>query len=122
MRDALWTDPFDQSLWFYYQYLMSNLVDYVGRPTIVPSMVLEDRIEYINKQLVGLRDMLDGAEDCKWIYNALFDYTLAIIALQEREPAINEMNDLEGWLGQLRTLDPSRNGRWYDLDKQLHHH
>lgn len=119
MREALWTDSYDQSLWFYYQFLMSNLVGPVRSATIVPSLTFEDRADFITKQLVELQDLLDGAEDCKWIYNALFDYTKALIALQERKASAEETNNLKVWLAELRKLDSLRTGKWDEMEKEL---
>jgi geranylgeranyl transferase type-2 subunit alpha len=116
MRNALWTDPSDQSLWFYYQFLMTTLTEIKGYSIIVPNFSQDDRLEYITQQLVDLRDMLDGAEDCKWIYNALLQYTLSACELNKREPNENEKKDLQLWLAQLRKLDPLRAGRWDDLE------
>ncbi len=116
MRNALWTDSNDQSLWFYYQFLMTTLVDHVGHASIVPNFSHLDRAEYVTRQLIDLKDMLDGAEDCKWIYNALLEYTLALCEMEERTPTDDERVDLTAWLNHLQSLDPMRKGRWDDLE------
>lgn len=118
---AMYTDsyPYQQSTWFYYQFLMTTLTDYVGHATITPNFTNDDRIEYVTRQLEILKDMLDGAEDCKWIYIALIDYTMALIRMGERDPEPDEKDDCKTWLAELRKLDPFRNGRWDDLEKSL---
>jgi geranylgeranyl transferase type-2 subunit alpha len=63
--------------------------------------------------------MLDGAEDCKWIYNALIEYTIALCQMGGREPDIDEKQDCKTWLEELRKLDPLRSGRWDDLEQSL---
>ena len=85
---AMYTDPYpyQQSAWFYYQFLITTLAGYAGHATITPNLTPEDRVEYVTRQLVILKDMLDGAEDCKWIYNALIDYTMALCRMEERAP------------------------------------
>lgn len=98
---------------------MTTLVDYVGHATITPSFTDEDRIEYVTRQLVNLRDMLDGAEDCKWIYIALLEYTLALSRMRSRQPLDEEKEECRAWLTELRKLDPLRAGRWDDTDKVL---
>jgi geranylgeranyl transferase type-2 subunit alpha len=117
----MYTDsyPYAQSAWFYYQFLMTTLTDYVGHATITPNFTDEDRVEYVIRQLAILRDMLDGAEDCKWIYNALIEYTMALSQIEAREPSLDEKQDCKTWLAELRQLDPFRSGRWDDLDKTL---
>ncbi|KAM3084369.1 Rab geranylgeranyltransferase, variant 4 [Clarireedia jacksonii] len=118
---AMWNDayPYDQSVWFYHQFLMSTLTEAVGHATITPNFTRDDRIEYIQRQLVNLRDFQDGGEDCKWVYNALLEYTLAVCEMEERLPRHDEVEDCKAWLSQLRKLDPMREGRWNDLEKTL---
>ncbi|KUJ13492.1 geranylgeranyl transferase-like protein type II alpha subunit [Mollisia scopiformis] len=118
---AMYTDsyPYAQSAWFYYQFLMTTLTDYIGHATITPNFTTLDRSEYVIRQLAILKDMLDGAEDCKWIYSALIEYTLALCQMEEREPDIDEKQDCKAWLAELRKLDPLRSGRWADLDNSL---
>jgi geranylgeranyl transferase type-2 subunit alpha len=117
----MWNDayPYDQSVWFYHQFLMSTLTESVGHATITPNFNRDDRIEYIQRQLVNLRDFQDGGEDCKWVYNALLEYTLAVCEMEERLPGHDEVEDCKAWLSQLRKLDPMREGRWNDLEKSL---
>lgn len=117
----MYTDsyPYQQSAWFYYQFLMTTLTDYVGHATITQHFTQEDRVEYVTRQLAILKDMLDGAEDCKWIYDALIEYTMALCKMEERAPEQDESQDCKAWLGELRKLDPDRCGRWDDLEKSL---
>jgi geranylgeranyl transferase type-2 subunit alpha len=117
MRNALWTDSSNQSCWFYHQFLMATLTDKSGHTEIVPNFTIGDRIAYLDAQLVELRDMLDGDEKCKWIYNALYEYTLAISRMQERQLSVDEIKDLKAWLTMLRKLDPLRSGRWDAVEK-----
>lgn len=63
--------------------------------------------------------MLDGAEDCKWIYIALIEYTMALRRLEERVPGPEERNECKLWLEELRKLDTFRGGRWDDLEKDI---
>jgi len=121
ITEAIYTDayPYAQSVWFYHQFLMATLIEPVGYAVITPHFELRDRIGYVLEQLISLRDMLDGAEDCKWIYNALLEYTLAICQMEEREPCDDEKEDCISWLSELRKLDTLRSGRWDDLGKSL---
>lgn len=118
---AMWNDayPYDQSVWFYHQFLMSTLTESVAHATITPNFSREDRIEYIKQQLLNLRDFLEGGEDCKWVYDALFEYTLAVCEMEERLPKHDEVQDCKFWLSELRKLDPMRAGRWDSLEVSL---
>ncbi|KAG0646269.1 Type II geranyl-geranyltransferase subunit alpha [Hyphodiscus hymeniophilus] len=121
LDDAIFTDayPYAQSVWFYYQFLMTTLTNFVGHATITPRFAPEERSEYVTRQLVNLRDILDGAEDCKWVYSALLEYTMALCEMEERQPRDDEMEDCKTWLAELRKLDPLRAGKWHDLDSSL---
>lgn len=105
-------------MWFYHQFLMLDLTEYIGRPTIVPHLSLEERMTYITRELDDIRDLLTDYDDVKWIYEALFEYTLAVAKMEERPLAENERIDAQAWLAQLRKLDPKRNGRWDDLEME----
>ena len=109
MRNALWTDPDDQSLWFYHQFLMFSLLN--PSMSFVPHFTTSQREDYARSQIEELEEMLDGAEECKWIYNGLLEYTLAICGLLEREPNEEEKESLRTWLEKLKKLDPTRSGR-----------
>ena len=98
---------------------MTTLVETVGHSVINPNFSQRDRIDYVSEQLVSLKDMLDGAEDCKWIYNALLEYTLVACEMEEREPDNKEKQNCKLWLSELRKLDPLRSGRWDDLGRSL---
>lgn len=98
---------------------MTTLVDHVGHATTTPNFTDEDRSEYVTRQLVNLRDMLDGAEDCKWIYIELLEYTVALSRMQSRQPLDSEREECKAWLAELRKLDPLRAGRWDDVEKSL---
>jgi len=98
---------------------MTTLIDHVGHATITPNFTKSDRTEYVTRQLVNLKDMLVGAEDCKWIYNALLEYTLALCEIEKRQPRDDEKQDCSSWLTELRKLDPLRSGRWDSVENTL---
>ena len=113
----MYTDsfPYAQSAWFYYQFLMTTLTNPAGYQVITPAFNDRDRIAYVQKQLQELTDLLDGAEDCKWTYGALIEYTLALGRLEDRELEIPERDKCHKWLQELKALDPARERRWTDL-------
>jgi geranylgeranyl transferase type-2 subunit alpha len=119
MTNALWVDPTDQSLWFYHQFLMTTLIDPTAHKVMVPNFTQEDRIEYVERQLANLIELLDGAEDCKWIYNALIDSTTSLWRMKGNLPPQEVKENLRTWLAELRKLDPIRHGRWGDMEKSL---
>ena len=121
IQRALYTDPYDQSLWFYHAYLMS---------TVDPRTPTDARIcldldsgislseETYNEQLESIKEMMDGAEDCKWIYQALLHCALALKAVNPDNTSVSG-GEMAVWLAELRKLDVVRSERWDDLSSML---
>lgn len=119
ITQALYTDPYDQSLWFYHQYLMTTLSPKTPESSaIVLDLTNHDRLEYLEVQIDSLKDMLDGAEDCKWIYQALLTYASEYIDIEAGNKKFSTI-EMQSWLEQIETLDPLRRGRWQDLQTHL---
>ena len=120
IKEGLNVGPDDQSLWYYHQFLMLDLVDHAGRPTITASFSVEERVLYVEREIVDIKDLLEDYDDSKLIYEALIEYTLALSALKKSSPSEDEAaDDLKDWLSKLRQLDPMRKGRWDDMEKEL---
>jgi geranylgeranyl transferase type-2 subunit alpha len=116
---ALYTDPYDQSLWFYHNYLMTNLSPKTSSELrIVPDLTNQHRIEYFDTQFDLLKDMLEDTKDCKWIYLALVTYTPDYLDIDAGNMKVTTP-ELTEWLDHLEQLDPLRKGRWLDLRKSL---
>lgn len=112
---ALYTDPYDQSVWFYYNYLMSTLAPNLPETsTIVLDLTSQERLEYFRVQLDTLKDILEGADDCKYIFQALLTYTAQYLEIDANDKAATTV-EMTSWLEQLEKLDPLRKGRWQDL-------
>lgn len=118
VQRALWADPDskDQSLWFYHQYLISNLEPSSKSDVIVPNLPIEDKIHYVETQIEDLQEMLEGAETCKWIYQRLLDLSVVGRKLNGHWPV--EPSLVEMWIDKVTELDPLRKGRWQDLKLQ----
>jgi geranylgeranyl transferase type-2 subunit alpha len=123
---ALYTDPYDQSLWSYHQYLMSTLdpkspinsADYARKTAILSPVSDADRTAYLGQELESIKEMLDGAEDCKYIYQALLEYSKRYIDLGV-DDTVTTKEAMAGWLTELRKLDPLREGRWRDMERSM---
>ncbi|KAF7562609.1 hypothetical protein G7046_g1517 [Stylonectria norvegica] len=111
--------PEDQSLWYYHQFLMSQIFDDGDEQTIVPAMDLHEKAAYVRRELDQIEDLLDDYSSVKWIYEALLEYTLALERLEQRARHDGVLSDLQTWLTQLRALDPMRTGRWNDVERQI---
>jgi geranylgeranyl transferase type-2 subunit alpha len=73
IKRALYTDP--TNLWFYHGYLMCTFDPRLAQETMAPNLTNDGRLTYVIKELETMQDLLEGAEDCKWIYQALLQYT-----------------------------------------------
>lgn len=98
---------------------MSTITEPAGYALIVPHFSQADRIEYVKGELENIQDMLDGEEDCKWIYLSLLEYTVALWGMEQRAPTVEETSNCRLWLSEARRLDPLREGWWSDLEKRL---
>lgn len=85
--------------------------------SIAPDLSTEKRLEYLQNEHDKILDMLDGAEDCKWIYQSLIQLSKMRKSMSNEWP--NSKETVFGWLAELRKLDPVRIGRWNDLERDL---
>ncbi|KAI9149143.1 Geranylgeranyl transferase type-2 subunit alpha [Paramyrothecium foliicola] len=118
IRDAVNVGPEDQSLWFYHQYLIMNILQPAGPLTIAPGLTVEEREEYVLREIDEAKDLLEDYQDIKWIYEVLLEYTLAIPQLLGRASSAEEQANVSSWLSKLKELDPKRSGRWRDMEAE----
>ncbi|KAL2862881.1 Rab geranylgeranyltransferase BET4 [Aspergillus lucknowensis] len=112
-------DPYDQSLWFYHQNLMCVFDPVKSGQTMLPNLSTTERLEYLQREIDRIQDMLDGAEDCKYLYQALIECTLLIARVEGTTPEGDQKQQILHWLSELKQLDPLRAGRWLDLELSL---
>lgn len=118
VREALNVGPEDQSLWFYHHFLIQNLTETDGRRKIAPNLSQEAKAAYVKREIDDVKDLLEDYDDIMWIYKALLDYTRALPKAEGRALSEEEAQDLQTWMAKVRQLDPMRNGRWNDLEKE----
>ncbi|OAX83246.1 hypothetical protein ACJ72_02391 [Emergomyces africanus] len=111
-------DPYDQSLWFYHQNLMCTFDPLLASGSMAPNLTDADRLEYLANEVEAITEMLDGEEDCRWIYQALINCSV-IISRVEGSMSTKMKQQVSGWVGELKRLDPLRQGRWLDLEASL---
>lgn len=116
---ALYTDPYDQSLWFYYDYLMTTLAPSTpSSSAIVQDLTDQERLHYFETQLDTLKDILEVFGDCKYLFQSLLTYAARYQKLQPDTDRV-AASDMTSWLEELEKLDPLRRGRWQDLRTAL---
>lgn len=84
--------------------------------SMVPELTGAERTAYVRKELTKVREMLDGAEDCKWIYQSLIN--LSLLYRELGNDWYEEGSHFEEYINELTKLDPLRSGRWNDLKGQ----
>ncbi|KAI1206528.1 protein prenylyltransferase [Annulohypoxylon truncatum] len=121
VRDALNVGPEDQSLWYYHQYMVSQIVNHASEHAIAPALTIGERVAYVKEEIEQIKDLLEDYDDVKWIYESLLEYTIALKRLGEQGNEDIQIEDPSKWLAKVRSLDPMRAGRWNDVEKQLAH-
>ncbi|GLI77712.1 Rab geranylgeranyltransferase [Penicillium ochrochloron] len=111
-------DPYDQSLWFYHQNLMCVFDPAVASRTMAPNLSTSERLQYLRNEIEAIQEMLDGAEDCKYIYQALIECTL-LVSKVAGSLSTDDRAQILSWLSELKQLDPLRKERWLDFEKTL---
>ncbi|KAI9767164.1 MAG: Rab geranylgeranyltransferase [Geoglossum umbratile] len=118
---ALYTDPYDQSLWFYHTYLLLTTCSPKlpppgpARAAITP-LAPAQKAHYLRREIATLHDLLtEGVDDCKWVLEALVVYTGWLGRCEGApEEEMEEGGGIGDWLRRLEALDPLRLGRWRD--------
>jgi geranylgeranyl transferase type-2 subunit alpha len=119
VRDGLNVGPEDQSLWYYHQFLVSQIVGDGSGQSITPALTVDEKVAYLRHEIDEIKDLLEDYDDIKWIYEALSEYTVALDRLEQRsESNSGETSNLQTWLTKLRALDPMRTGRWNEVEQQ----
>ena len=117
IQRALWAGVEDQSLWFYYQYLMESFAIKNAAISIAPDLTIQERLEYLTREIDEIKEMLELADDTKWIYQSLIDLSILYKDLAGQWPS--SIDDVREWVDKLMELDPLRKGRWMELKGSL---
>ncbi|KMQ47086.1 hypothetical protein HL42_2270 [Trichophyton rubrum] len=111
-------DPYDQSIWFYHQYLMCVCDIELSSQTMAPNLTTKDRLQYLEQEIEAIEDILEDTNDCKWVYQALITYTLLAAKINKHVDDVQQQR-ISTWLSEVMRLDPLRKGRWDDLKESL---
>ena len=113
IQRALWAGDNDSSVWFYHQNLMCTFDPRYAPRSMDPDLSHEGREAYLKAELEKVFDMLEGAEDCKWIYQSLIQ--LNILHEDLRSEMCHTTDQVIRWVETLDRIDSLRGGRWKDL-------
>lgn len=85
---------------------------------MAPELSDDERLNYVKAEQEFIEDLLEDAEDSKWVYQALMECALIEAKLLGRLSA-DVRRKIRAWLAKLKELDPLRSGRWADTEQSL---
>lgn len=112
-------DPYDQSLWFYHQNLMCTFDPKTSAKSLAPDLTINEKLSYLAKEREFINELVEDADDCKWVYLALVECCFIEGRLRGGLSS-EEQHNVEAWLQKLKALDPLRIGRWSDMEAEVH--
>jgi len=114
LKSAFWTDPYDQSAWLYYRWILSLASINMDLRTDtaafgVPELKVDMGEEWLFEQLSMLEEILHEEPECKWILLT----KISLLKAKGFTPA--EERTVKQTLEMLQTVDPMRKGYYQDL-------
>ncbi|KAJ7470311.1 rab-protein geranylgeranyltransferase [Mycena latifolia] len=103
VRNAMYTDPDDQSVWIYHRWLMGA----------------GDDKEVLDREIAAIQELLDEQSDSKWCMESLVHYKRLLLQKHSSSLDAEVANDCRRLLNRLRELDPARRRRYEEIEKRL---
>uniref|UniRef100_A0A7S1FRN1 Geranylgeranyl transferase type-2 subunit alpha n=1 Tax=Corethron hystrix TaxID=216773 RepID=A0A7S1FRN1_9STRA len=117
VRDAVFTEPHDQTAWWYHRFLIGEF----ARPTLTDENdVVESYLTLLREEEEAIRELIKVEErGCKWAWVGLH----AVISLTaEFEKEVDTDKKLRICLDTLAEIDPIRKARYMSMRKNYHDH
>jgi geranylgeranyl transferase type-2 subunit alpha len=98
---------------------MSSFSPIFSSSSIAPNLSLREKVDSLRSEILKILEMLDGAEDFKWIYQSLIQLSMCYRDLSGSWLDETNSSHLQRWMNELEILDPLRKGRWKDIRKTI---
>ncbi|KAL9715020.1 Rab geranylgeranyltransferase [Leucoagaricus gongylophorus] len=104
IRDAMYTDPHDQSVWIYHRWLVGNCSSH----------------EILEREIKSIHELLDEQPDSKWCLESLVYYKGLMLRNHKKDVDIQTLvSECRIFLDQLKMLDPMRSQRYEEITSNL---
>ncbi|KAI0721632.1 rab-protein geranylgeranyltransferase [Cerioporus squamosus] len=105
VKNAMYTDPGDQSVWIYHRWLIS----------------LGDSMSVVDREIQSIEELLEEQPDSKWCMESLVFYKRLLLRRYSESLSDEDRgrlaSDCEELLVKLQRVDPDRKQRYVDLCK-----
>lgn len=112
IRQALYTDPDDQSSWIYHRWLLST-------NQIVPDLSANERAKIITNEIKSIEELDEIEPDNKWCMDALVFYGQLLAKVESRPLTAEELGQARKHLSKLKQIDPMRKNRYQYVETSL---
>lgn len=122
MQEAIFTDPFDQSLHLYHHWLIASVCAPESNTDAFVTLPLNKRREILAKEIEWMKELLEDEPECRLLLEELVAFAEFSRQLRSDKNSSEdqaEVADMKSWLKTLSDIDPMRRGRWKDIENSL---